>query len=95
GIDRLVEDHVNARRLADGLAAIDPACVDAASVETNMVFLDLSPFQKRAEEVTDALRRQGVVTTGAGSRMRLVTHRDVTATGIDRALEAFTAVLTG
>lgn len=94
GIDRLTEDHANARRLAEGLAELHPDAVDISSVETNMVYLNLRPFNKRGPEVADALLEEGVITLGpAPERMRLVTHRDVTTADIDRALGALAKVL--
>ena len=94
GPQRLHEDHANARRLAEGLAELHQDCVDVASVETNMVYVDVRPFGKQGAEVTDALRNHGVVTLpGSGGIMRLVTHRDVTSEGIDRALAALREVL--
>jgi threonine aldolase len=89
GVDRLSEDHANARRLAEGLAALDPACVELDSVETNMVYVNLEPFGIEAPEVTDRLLEQGVLTLGApGYSMRLVTHRDVSASATATAVEA-------
>src|SRR5918996_6293103 len=46
GPDRLHEDHANALRLAEGIAELDPDAVDRASVETNMVYVDLARFGK-------------------------------------------------
>jgi threonine aldolase len=88
GVDRLAEDHANARRLAEGLAELHPQAVDLEAVETNMVYLNLRPFGKRAEELVAALAERGVVTIGAGDAMRLVTHRDVTANDVEAALTA-------
>jgi threonine aldolase len=94
GVDRLVEDHANARTLAEGLADLDPSGVDLDSVETNMVYLDLRPFGKTGPEVAEAMLAHGVLTLGmARDSMRLVTHRDVDATGISVALDAFRTVL--
>ncbi len=94
GVDRLADDHANARRLAEGFADLDPASVDPGAVETNMVYVDLSPFGREASEVAELVAAEGVVTLGGpGPVMRLVTHRDVPADGIERALEAFKRVL--
>lgn len=94
GVERLVEDHDNAALLARGLAELHPDAVELASVETNMVYLDLAPFGLQAPEVSEALRREGVLTLGApGASMRLVTHRDVNASDIERALQALVRVL--
>ena len=94
GIERLAEDHANARRLAAGLSEIHPDSVDLSKVETNMVYVNLRPFSKRGFEVRDDLAEHGIVTLAAGSdEMRLVTHRDVDADGIERALKAFRTIL--
>ena len=95
GLERLVEDHDNARRLAAGLKELHEDAVDLDAVETNMVYLDLRPFSKRAPEVSEALLGEGILTLAlAGPLMRLVTHRDVSAADIDSALMAFRKVLT-
>jgi threonine aldolase len=94
GVERLAVDHANARRLADGLADLHPDACDPARVETNMVYADFAPFSMSAPEVRDAVRAEGIVTLAApGTVMRLVTHRDVDETGIERALGAFRAHL--
>jgi threonine aldolase len=94
GIERLAEDHDNARKLASGLAELDATCVDVSSVETNMVFLDLAPFGRQAPEVAAGLKQEGVLVNGfPGSSIRLVTHRDVDPAGISSALEAIRKIL--
>jgi len=94
GADRLQEDHANAKRLAQGLADLAPNSVDPDEVETNMVYVDLEAFGKTAAQVADELAVEGVVVLGGeGYALRLVTHRDVTAADIERALDAFKRVL--
>ncbi len=94
GIERLEEDHVNARRLAEGFADLDETSVDPASVETNMVYVDLLPFGIEAPEAAAKVRAEGVLALGLpGRMMRLVTHRDVTASDIEQSLKAFARVL--
>ena len=96
GPERLVEDHANARRLAEGLAELHPDAVDLASVETNMVYLNLKAFGKQGPEVGRALLAEGVQTLGDVSTdvMRLVTHRDVSAEDVEVTLKALASVLT-
>jgi len=95
GVERLADDHANASRLAEGLAELHSDAVDVAAVETNMVYLNLRPFAKRGPEVADALESEGVLSLGsADDSMRLVTHRDVSADDIERALVALRNVLT-
>jgi threonine aldolase len=93
GIDRLSEDHANARRLAEGLAELDQECVSLDKVETNMVYVDLTRFGKQGPEVSDELRKRGIVTIGGGGVMRLVTHRDVEAADVEVALAALREIL--
>ncbi|GMQ90547.1 MAG: low-specificity L-threonine aldolase [Gammaproteobacteria bacterium] len=75
-VDRLANDHTNARSLAEGLADIDELAVDPRSVQTNMVFVTLD--QERSVALQRQLRRQRIL-IGAGATLRLVTHLDVTA----------------
>ena len=92
-IPRLVDDHARARRLADVLAQARPDVVDPASVETNIVVLDLSGGPS-APELAAAARERGVAVSVLGQRVaRLVTHLDVDDAGIDRAGEVLSALL--
>jgi len=84
-VDRLADDHANARRLADGLAAIDGIAIDPDSVETNIVVFDVAD----APAFCAALEAEGVLMGPLGAdRVRAVTHLDVDADGIERALAA-------
>jgi len=85
---RLADDHANARRLAVGLAQMRGVRIDPASVETNIVIFDLEdPTQLAAPELARRAASEGVrVAASSASRIRAVTHLDVGATGIDRAL---------
>jgi len=90
-VERLTEDHVNARRLADGIAEVWPDALDPASVETNIVMLDTG--SRPAAEIAEALDARGVKVGALGEhRIRCVTHKDVNAEGIERALDAMRAV---
>jgi len=83
-VARLAEDHTLAERLARGLAGIDGLQVEPP--QTNMVFVRL-PVE-RVAPLAEHLKRNGVLVLPA-VRMRLVTHLDIDAVGIDRALDAF------
>ena len=84
-VERLAEDHRNARVLAEGLAGLPGLVVDRDSVQTNMVYADTAPGA--AEEFVAGLRAAGVLINAVGpSRVRFVTHKDVDRAGIDRAL---------
>jgi len=91
GVDRLAEDHANAKRLAEGIAEVWPSAVDPAQVETNIVYLDTA--DREAASVAASLEERGIRVGAMGARrIRCVTHRDVDAAGIERAIEAFRAV---
>ena len=88
-VERLAEDHALARRLAEGLAGIEGLQVEAP--HTNIVFADLAgPAREKSAGLIDALAKQGVLATGL-YRLRFVTHLDVDAAGIDRAVAAIRA----
>jgi threonine aldolase len=82
-VDRLAEDHVNAERLAKGLLGLG---LKVDPVQTNMVFTNVPKESAAALKVH--LDDSGIVTLG-GTRMRLVTHLDVDAAGIDRVISVF------
>src|SRR5262249_20471445 len=87
-VERMAEDHANARRLAQGLAELPGIKLDPAEVETNLVFFDLTGTLD-APTAVERLLAHGVRVGAMGQRtMRAVTHLDVDAAGIDRALAA-------
>ena len=89
-VDRLAEDHANARRLADGLRGVPGIKVRIGVVETNMVYL--SPAAMSAEAFIAGLRERGVLCGGGYGLVRLVTHYGVNAEDIDEALDVIGAV---
>jgi threonine aldolase len=93
-LDRLAEDHARAYRLA---AALEPlGVVDAASVRTNLVPLDLTKAPLDAPSLAAAAAAEGVLIAAMLPRTgRLVTHLDVDDAGIDRALHVLTKLLRG
>src|SRR5262250_897145 len=94
-VKRLAEDHANARRLAEGLAAMPGIKLDPVSVETNLVFFDLTGSLDAATAVARLLTH-GVRMGALGPRtIRAVTHLDVTAAGIEKTLAAARAVFGG
>jgi len=93
-IDRLEEDHRKAKKLAQGLAGIKNILIHPEEVETNILFFDVSPAERTAQEVTAALRVKGVrVHPTAKTRIRCVAHLDVSLADIDRALEVIAGVM--
>jgi threonine aldolase len=93
-LTRLVDDHVRARRVAEALAPF--GVVDAAAVRTNIVPLDLTKAPVDAPALGERARAHGVLVSVLGPRTaRLVTHLDLDDAGIDRAIDAVSAVLRG
>ena len=84
-VERLADDHANAERLANGLKA---AGLKVEGPHTNMVFAQV-PADKVAG-LKQHLEANGIVAL-AGPKLRLVTHLDVDAAAIDRAVEVFGA----
>jgi threonine aldolase len=95
-VERLAEDHANARRLAEGLAEAGLP-VDAERVETNFVLLDVGALGLAADEAVARLRAEGVLLSFASRRnvLRAVTHLDVSAEDVERALELVPRALSG
>ena len=87
-VERLADDHANARALAEGLQGLPGVTVQMP--QTNILFVDLVP--EKAAGVVDRLRAAGVLCTGL-YRLRFVTHLDVSATDITRAVQILRATL--
>jgi threonine aldolase len=93
-VDRLAEDHANARRLAEGLAGLPGLALDPARYPTNIVYFDVAKPGLSAAELVARLQAEGVRMLAAGPRtIRAVTHYEVTATDIDTALAAMARVM--
>jgi threonine aldolase len=93
-VDRLADDHANARRLGDGLADAGLP-VDLHQVETNFVLVDVGRIGLAADEAVARLRSEGVLLSFAARKdvLRAVTHLDVTAEDIAAACEAIPRAL--
>lgn len=91
----LPEDHANAKRLAEGLAEIPGIQIDPEKVVTNIVLFDVSETGISADEICARLKEQGVLASGFGTSIRMVTHYDVTSADIDAALGALKKVVGG
>ncbi len=95
-IDRLAEDHANARRLAEGIHRIRPELVDLSLVETNIVMVDATPLGLRADRLAAKLTERGVSCLPmSASHVRLVTHYGISQADIDTALSVIGEVVRG
>jgi threonine aldolase len=89
-VDRLAEDHANARLLADGLAAIEG--IEVASVQTNMVFVTVT--EHKVGGLAEHLKQCGIlIMAPIAGTLRLVTHLDLNADAIRTAVAAFAEYL--
>jgi len=87
-VDRLAEDHANARRLAEGLATLPGIRIDLTKVQTNIVIFSVDRAGG-AQELVAGCAAHKVKTHAIGPAMiRCVTHKDVDREDIDRALDA-------
>ncbi|MCA1831899.1 MAG: aminotransferase class I/II-fold pyridoxal phosphate-dependent enzyme [Actinobacteria bacterium] len=94
-VDRLADDHANARRLAQGLAELEPKGVDLDTVQTNIINFEAARVGKDARALMGALRDEGVLTsTTRPGAIRMLTHKDVEDADVDRALAAYKKALT-
>ncbi len=91
---RLAEDHANARRLAEGAAELPGVSVDPETVQTNIVIFDVTGTGLAPDEICARLRtRHGVLASGFGPSIRMVTHYDVSRADIESALDALRKVI--
>jgi threonine aldolase len=91
---RLCEDHANAKMLAHGLAALRGVAIDPTKVVTNIVIFDIAGTGIAPDAFAAAARQRGVLLSGVGgTRIRMVTHLDVSREDCERALEALGSIL--
>ena len=91
-VDRLAEDHANARTLAEGLAELPGVTCDLSRVQTNLVYFDLD--RMTAAAFTDECTKRGLLSAPAGPRqMRFVTHYGIDAVDVQSVLEICEEVL--
>jgi len=93
-IDRLEEDHRKAKKLAEGLASIKNVMINPAEVETNILFFDVSRAERTAQDVALACRKKAVLLhPTAKTRIRCVTHLDVSLKDVEDALNVIEGVM--
>ena len=89
-VERLVDDHARARRLAEAVADVFPGSVDPDAVHTNIVCARASAFPA---DLLDVLAAEGVLAgTVDPDTVRFVTHKDVDDAGLDHAIAVLRTV---
>jgi threonine aldolase len=91
----LPEDHANAKLLAEGLAELPGIRIDPEKVVTNIVIFEVSETGLTADGICAQLRERGVLASGFGSSIRMVTHYDVSRDDIEVALRELRSVVNG
>jgi len=93
-VDRLAEDHANARILAEGLAEVPGFVIDLHTVQTNIVIFGCDGPAISSERMVGAWRQEGVLLNAMGpGRFRAVTHYGITRDDVDAALLAAPRVM--
>jgi threonine aldolase len=92
-VDRLVEDHENAKLLARGIAGVEGLTIDLDSVQTNIVMFEVSGLTLDAPALVNVLAQEGILCTShSPTRIRMVTHKDVARPEAQRAVEVLQRV---
>lgn len=95
-VERLAEDHANARRFAQRVGQCEGVSLPFGSVDSNIVFVDVAATGLGAAAIASALEEQGINVGAMGkSLIRAVTHLDVDASMVEEAATAFVAVVDG
>jgi threonine aldolase len=94
-VDRLAEDHANARALAEGVARLPGMRIDLGSVQTNIVIFRVDRPQGVDELVKGCAARKVKIHAVSPTSIRCVTHKDIDADDIARTLDAFKEITKG
>ena len=90
----LVEDHANAKRLAEGLAELSGVKIDPERVQTNIAIFDIAATGVSTAQMTAELKARGVLANGINAReMRMVTHYDVSREDIEQTIKITKEIL--
>jgi threonine aldolase len=93
-IDRLEEDHKNARRLAEGVSKIEGIQIDLNRVQTNIVCYDVSDLGLSAELFVMKLKENGILALPMNEKtVRMVTHRGIEIEHIEKSIGVFENII--
>ncbi len=92
-VDRLAEDHSNARQISQGLAQTPGVIHDPSVVQTNIIFFEIDPSVGSASDFVQRLAAEGVKVNQTYGRIRMVTHHHITPADVDTVLSAVSAVV--
>ena len=93
-ISRLADDHLNARRLAEGIASIPGLSIDPLLVKTNIVYFDVTNDKISVDQIKAGLEKKGIMALPTGpARFRMVTHYGIEAKDIDKTLAVLSSIM--
>jgi threonine aldolase len=95
-VDRLADDHANAKKLATGLAEIPGISVDPDQIPTNIVFFEVNREDMTPAEFVQRIDTEGIrmlVVPAGPNIVRAVTHYHITTEDIDQALGVISKVM--
>jgi len=91
--ERLKDDHARAKKLAEAIAPLPGLSLDPASVQTNIIIFGFNHPRYTISAFLDELKKKGVWAMATAGGIRFVTHKDVGDADVERAIEAFRALL--
>jgi threonine aldolase len=93
-VDRLADDHANAKTLAVGLAEIPGLSIDPDQIHTNIIFFEVTYADMTPKQFVERIEAQGVRMLPVGAqKVRAVTHYHITSADIDQALKVISKVM--
>lgn len=93
-VDRLADDHANARKLAEGLANMEGVDIDPNGIKTNIVYFEITRENLTAFELESRLNKKGIKILAFGPRrLRAVTHYHISSEDMDIVLGGFSEIL--
>lgn len=93
-VNRLSEDHLNARKLAEGIAQIPYLSIDLDKVQTNIVYFNLISEKINTNALIQKLANHGIKILSSGpNRLRAVTHNGISTEDIDFSLQALQTII--
>jgi len=92
-VDRLKEDHVRAKRLAEGIESLPGIILDASLIETNIIVFYFEHQDLSIPQLLDKLSQRGILALAVFGGIRFVTHKDVDDEDVERAIAAFREIL--
>ena len=90
---KLIEDHENAKQLAEGVADLSGIKIDLETVQTNIVIFNVSEADLSSAEICEKLEAEDILAIPFGDAIRMVTHYDVSSEDIEQSLAELKSIL--